>query len=135
MKWEHAKLDGARVWWRSRGEAAENVVVGHMTKPLAEYLQKRFDALIAAHGGTVAFQDWFDAPTYDPEFRSSWQRWLARQRRIRAVHCLTNSRLVRMGLAVANLAYPSVGFLTYTRRADYVPERNRHLPLARGPRV
>jgi hypothetical protein len=70
----------------------------------------------AAPGGAVhAFHDWSDVTSYDARVRLRFTEWLVTHRaRFRSVHILFDGRgeraqLVRMGLAVANLAL--AGFL------------------------
>jgi hypothetical protein len=130
--WEEARFGQTRVWWRSEGGVAETVIVGNMVRAAAEYLSGKFDRLMAEQGYAIGFHDWMDAPTYESASRALWQKWLASKQNIRSVSILTTSRIMRMGIAVANLAYPTVKFKVYSDRQEY--ERARAKLMRSVPR-
>jgi hypothetical protein len=130
--WVEARIGQTRVWWRTHGHAAESVMVGNMSLEAAQHLQGQLDALIGMSPDVVGFHDWFDAPTYDTVSRISWQKWLS-GKKFAGAHFLTSSRLMRMGIIVANLAYPGVRFAVHATRAEYEVARSAFLPPARRP--
>ncbi len=73
------------------------------------------DAVLGGAGGVAMFYDFWEMPTYDSELRTEWTGWLVRHRaKLTALHVLARSKLVLMGVSVANLA---LGGLARTHEA------------------
>lgn len=100
--------------WRSaRGTMTLNwtesgtmlIVVGtHGDRALAPLMTRRAD-LIVARSRIRMFFDFWTMPTYDSEMRTEWTNWLVSHReRLDAIHVVARSKLVAMGVSVANLA-------------------------------
>jgi len=100
-------------WRTSRGTMALTwtesgsmlVVVGtHGDRLLAPLMTRRADAIIARSKITLFFDFW-TMPTYDSEMRTEWTSWLVSHRaRLEGLHVVARSKLVAMGVSVANLA-------------------------------
>lgn len=136
VAWQTFTVSSTSVWFRVQGSALENVIVGHMDAPVAERLMHEFDLVEAAHGSFVGFHSWLEAPTYSTEFRGLWMKWLAEKNKtgaLKETHFLTSSRIVRMGLTVANIAYPKIRFGIHEHTADYVAARGAFMTSATPP--
>jgi hypothetical protein len=81
------------------------VVLGvHGDRALAPLMTRRADAIIAQTKLTLFFDFW-EMPTYDSEMRMLWTQWLLSHRsHLNGLHVLARSKLVSMGVSVANLA-------------------------------
>jgi hypothetical protein len=81
------------------------VVVGtHGDRLLAPLMTRRADAVLA-RGRITLFFDFWTMPTYDSEMRTEWTSWLVSHRaRLDGLHVVARSKLVAMGVSVANLA-------------------------------
>lgn len=136
--WQTFSSGPTRVAFRIEGNALENVIVGHMDGPVAARLIHEFDGIVAVHGSCIGLHWWWDAPTYTSEYRALWMDWLARQSREGLpleTHFFTSSRIVRMGLAVANVAYAKIRFGIYDNEADYIALRRRFMKDAAPPKL
>lgn len=127
---------GATCFFRVEGRALENVIVGHMDAPVAERLMHEFDLVERAHGTFVGFHSWLQAPTYSTEYRGLWMKWLADKNQsgsLTETHFLTASRIVRMGLTVANIAYPKIRFGIHETEPSYLAARRVFMTDATTP--
>ena len=125
---------GSRVFFRVVGHALENVIYGNMDVGIAIRLQSEFDVVERVHGKFVGFHYWHHAPTYDTAYRASWMAWLEQKKgTLKETHFLTKSRIVRMGLAVANIAYSHTTFVVHAEEPSYVEQRRRFMPDAPIP--
>lgn len=80
------------------------VLAGHGDRVLAPLMTRRAD-LLAARSRMRFFFDFWQMPTYDSEMRTEWTSWLVKHRsRLDGVHVVARSKLVSMGVSVANLA-------------------------------
>jgi hypothetical protein len=81
------------------------VVVGtHGDRVLAPLMTKRADAMVL-RSRMMLFFDFWTMPTYDSEMRTEWTSWLVSHRaRLDGLHVVARSKLVSMGVSVANLA-------------------------------
>lgn len=125
--WTEAEIDGASAWTRAEPGAFENVVRGHMTEALALYLQDRVDEALRPDTPLHVFHDWLEAPTYDSSYRSSWMAWLKERSGIASVTFLADSKMLWMGIKVANIAYPAVDFHIFRQRPEYRVARSRFM--------
>jgi hypothetical protein len=129
MTWTRVESpSGAKVFFRVERNSLENVIVGHMDLDVALRLQREFDRVREAHGTFRGFHYWSHAPSYDTDYRRSWVEWLTRQNgALVETHFLTSSRLVRMGLAVANIAYPRIQFVVHRHESTYAIARRPYM--------
>lgn len=135
--WELLAQTGqGRVWYREEQKTAEVLCTGHMDTLSVPLITQRFDRLLDAHGRGGAFFDWEDATSYDPGVRRSWMAWLeARGSRVESIHFLTRSRLISMGIQVANLAWLRGKFEVHASRASYLTARGRLLRAISPPSI
>lgn len=129
--WQFAS---GRLWIRSQGTAIEAVVEGHLDMALNAAYLTAFDEAMETQPRRVGFHDWDHLHGYDPRAREAWQRWLStRSDTLAEVTFLARRRLVRMGIVVANLAYPRVQFRVCASLAEYLHRSDRWLPRAARP--
>lgn len=118
-------VDDHVVW--SRGElrirVTDNVVYeqvsGYLEKDIVTKITAPIDRLIANGAKPVIFNDWWELSGYDSDARlklTDWIFWI--RGKIVGSHILVRSKIVSMGVSIANLALG--GMLTvYTDRADF----------------
>lgn len=112
----------------SRGElelwlASPDVVIqrirGHASLPFAEAIGRFNDRLIRAGKKPLIFNDWEEMTGYDSDSRPPLTEWTARNREsLRGINILVHSKLVAMGIAVANLATGGIT-KTFSSRAEF----------------
>ncbi|MBL8722374.1 MAG: hypothetical protein JNL79_40710 [Myxococcales bacterium] len=128
------QFGSGRLWIRSSGPAIEAVVEGYLDVTLNDAYIRAFDEAMDAFPRRVGFHDWERLHGYDPRAREAWQRWLPmRGDNLDEVTFLTRLRLVRMGIVVANLAYPRIQFRVCTSLAEYLGRSDRWLPRVARP--
>lgn len=113
-------------------EVAPGVVLttfsGHGTMPVADALMEGFDGALARHGTIVIFDDWEAAQGYDSEVRLRLTDWTKKHfDSIRSTTVLVRSKILAMGLSVANLALRRPVTVTNDRKSF-----ERALMLARS---
>jgi hypothetical protein len=80
-------------------------IVGHGHRDFARPILEEFDRLRAAGGAIHVFGDLERLPNYDSELRiNATEHFRAHLVSMASLHVLVKSRLVAMGVAVANLA-------------------------------
>lgn len=114
------------VCW-SRGElrirVTDNVVyeqvTGYLEKDIVAKITAPVDRLIAVGNKPIIFNDWWELTGYDSDARlklTDWIFWI--RGKIIGSHILVRSKIVSMGVSIANLALG--GMLTvYTDRAEF----------------
>ncbi|GAB4198691.1 MAG: hypothetical protein OHK0013_08190 [Sandaracinaceae bacterium] len=102
---------------------------GHAMPPMADAIAERLERELARHGRIVVFDDWEEATGYESEVRIKLTAWTQRYLdRIPETHILVRSRLVAMGISVANLALAN-RLRSYTSRKEFEAALDR----AKGP--
>jgi hypothetical protein len=112
---EHTVLaDGTRVARTPEGESrvwspAPRVVVtsfsGYGSYAFAAVIKRDTMPFFEPGTRSVLFSDWYDMTGYDSRARVELTRWMSWMRpRISDLHLLVRSKIVSMGVAVANLA-------------------------------
>jgi hypothetical protein len=126
-------IDRCQCWARTEGIWVETLMRGRVDLEMVKGMTAVFDETIAERGACGAFHDWWDVSGYDSACRLWWEGWLAAVPRavIRDATVLARSRLVRMGITLANLKYPHITFRTFGDRAAYDRLRDREM---RSPR-
>lgn len=128
------QFSSGRLWIRSSGTAIEAVVDGYLDLALNAAYMHAFDEAMSDFPRRVGFHDWEHLHGYDPRAREAWQRWLPpRGDTLDEVTFLTRRRLIRMGIVVANLAYPRIQFRVCTSLAEYLQRSDRWLPRTPRP--
>jgi len=114
MAMEHAKLANGDSYTTERGtlvlrRPAPHVVLlianGHGDKEMAVPILALRDVIVREAGKIAVFDDFEKATSYDSELRVKLTEWSRRNSEaMTAHHILTTSKIVAMGVAVANLA-------------------------------
>ena len=118
-----------RLDWTRQG-IVRTIMMGHAGVASAEAIIRRFEVVVRFTGRITALYDVWDLTGYDSDFRIELTKWGTKNRStIDAIHATTRSKMVNMGLSVANLAMG--GILTpYGNRADFDAVAKRFgLPL------
>ncbi|MFO0694563.1 MAG: hypothetical protein U0230_13465 [Polyangiales bacterium] len=96
--------------------------IGHATPEVVEPITSRLERAVAQHGTLRVFDDWEEATGYESEVRVRLTEWTKRHREaIPLTHILVRSKLLAMGLSVANLAIDG-GLEVHTTRAAFERE-------------
>jgi len=80
------------------------VVTGFMTRDMAQLLMDRADGLYARCREVYGFHNWLGMQNYETACRVELTDWVLRHRHQSVLHIAVASRMVAMGVAVANLA-------------------------------
>jgi hypothetical protein len=108
----------ARVWQPAKGTLALKVT-GYLQKDGAEAIVAAMQRVVTLEAPVVTFNDWFEMNGYDSEARLLMTSWVLSSRsKFSAIHVLVHSKLVAMGVSVANLALGGL-ISTYTSPKVY----------------
>jgi len=111
----------------SRGEALTSLpkaevmllkITGHLDRPMGLHV---LDIATKAAVGTKRlhiFCDWAEMTGYESDVRSAFTQWAATHRSKVTFHLLVGSKLVAMGVSVANLALGGI-LVGYTNRTSF----------------
>jgi hypothetical protein len=92
---------------------------GHAPVGFSETLTHRLDALIKLGMHPVVFDDWEELASYDPLTRVHVTAWTAANAdKLSGIHVLLKSKLVAMGVTVANVTLRG-SVKAYTSRAEF----------------
>jgi len=125
----HEKLAlGQESWTSARGQLvvrtpAKGVILvrisGFFDQDLVPYVKAPTDRAIASGLSPAVFNDWWDMTGYDSESRIALTQWmLGVRKKLSAGHVLLQSKIVAMGVSVANLALGGV-LTVHTNRAQF----------------
>lgn len=92
--------------------------VGHLDKIMGRKFLDVVEKVSATNRQFNAFCDWAEMNGYDSEVRNMFTQWVAGNRTRVAVHILVGSKLVSMGVSVANLALGG-SLVGYTNRTSF----------------
>ncbi|MEO0325147.1 MAG: hypothetical protein AAF447_19465 [Myxococcota bacterium] len=82
--------------------------------------------------GLAAFHDWWGVESYDTKARYLLTKWVVTNRQaIREAHVLSRSRLVRMGVSVANISVAGIGVL-HDGHESFAEALRKASPLAQA---
>jgi len=111
-------------------------VTGYLEKDIVAKITAPIDRLIAVGNKPVIFNDWWELTGYDSDARlklTDWIFWI--RGKIIGSHILVRSKIVSMGVSIANLALG--GMLTvYTDRSEFTlayHKAMRHSASVRPP--
>lgn len=91
---------------------------GHLDMVLLEHILRFSTAVYAGQRPVRVFHDWWGLTGYDPEARSRYTTWsIPLMKDTACVHILTSSRVVAMGVTVANLVLKTL--TSHTRREEW----------------
>lgn len=95
---------GSIGYWELRRDVYATEVRGYMTRDMAALIIARVDALYALGGKVYGFHNWFAMDNYESSCRVDLTAWVLHNRAQSVLHIGVASRLVAMGVAVANVA-------------------------------
>ena len=109
---------GSIEMWYPAPRVVADRVVGRMDLELARHFASRL-AIKMAQGPLHVFSNWELMEGYDSDVRVELTSWALQHRRdFASIHVLVRSRLVAMGISVANVALGGL-MRAHTGRADY----------------
>jgi len=108
-------------------------VMGHVDRPCVQILMGAFDRIASLTPDKIeVFHDWERVTGYEAEVRPEYTRWSkSHVDRLASVHVLIRSRILAMGITVANVALNGVITAHYERaefeklRAEAILRRRR----------
>jgi hypothetical protein len=96
---------GTLTIWPAPPGVLRTTFAGVMDSELMDALLVLGEEILGEHSGLHVFHDWSGMTGYDSQARIAITNWgLARLKQMRSVHVLHGSKLVAMGVAVANVA-------------------------------
>jgi hypothetical protein len=95
---------GSLAFWQASAHVYATQARGYMTSDMARLIIERGELLYRTAGPVRSFHDWFDMSNYDSACRMELTAWVMRHRERSKLHIGLRSRMVAMGVAVANLA-------------------------------
>lgn len=125
----HRKLPtGEDSWSSGRGELRISLpgptivlvrFIGHLEASLVLHVKAPTDRLMAKGTMPAVFNDWWEMTGYDSDARIQLTEWtLKNRKRMSAAHVLTQSKIVAMGVTVANLGLGG-SLAVYTDRVKF----------------
>ncbi len=106
-----------RLDWTRKG-AVRCIIDGHGHAEFAAPTVRRYEEMVRAGVKVTAVANFWDMTSYDSPFRQALQEWGSKHRKdMEALVVASTSKLVSMGVSVANLAM-GVPMRAHTRRAD-----------------
>jgi len=108
---------GSIAYWELGRAVYLTEVRGFMTHDMAELIIERADPMYRSGGTVYGFHNWFGMENYESACRVDLTAWVLRRRAQTALHIGLTSRLVAMGVAVANLALGSLIHVHNDRRS------------------
>jgi hypothetical protein len=111
-------LGALEIWLAAPGVVVQRVR-GHAGLKIAQAISDFNDRLILSGVHPLIFDDWMELSGYSTEARVLLTAWAIKRRSgIRGIHVLVKSKLVAMGLAIANTATGGLA-KTYASRLDF----------------
>jgi cation diffusion facilitator CzcD-associated flavoprotein CzcO len=101
------RLENARGWlafWELGPHAYMSAAHGFMTRDMAQLLIRRVEPKYTSGAHIHGVHNWFDMEGYETASRTDLTAWVLRHREQTSLHIGLRSRIVAMGVAVANLA-------------------------------
>lgn len=114
----YKSVKGESITWNPRPDILVFKVVGHLDKVMGRRFLDIIEKAVEAQRHVYGFVDWAEMTGYDSEVRSMWTQFMASNRSRVSAHILVGSKLVSMGVSVANLALGGT-LVGYTSRAMF----------------
>jgi hypothetical protein len=109
---------GSLEMWYPAPRLVADRIVGHLDLELARHFTSRL-TIKMAQGPLQVFSNWEQMEGYDSNVRVELTTWALQHRRdFASIHVLVRSKLVAMGISVANVALGGL-MRPHTRRVDY----------------
>lgn len=93
-------------------------ITGHLDQPMGTFILDAVNRFAAANKRINIFCDWAETTGYASDVRSAFTQWVASNRSKVTFHLLVGSKIVAMGVSVANLALGGI-LVVYTNRASF----------------
>lgn len=93
-------------------------ITGHLDRPMSNHVIDILNRVAAGIKRLNVFCDWAEMTGYESDVRSTFTQWVASNRSRVTFHLLVGSKLVSMGVSVANLALGGI-LVGYTNRASF----------------
>lgn len=101
-----------------KGDVMVLKVTGHLDRPMGLHVIDVASRAAATVKRLHIFCDWAEMTGYESDVRSAFTNWAATNRGKVTFHLLVGSKLVAMGVSVANLALGGI-LVGYTNRASF----------------
>jgi hypothetical protein len=112
------QIGSLRMDW-TRAGAHVQATVGHGHGEYMPHIVKRFESTLAYTGRITPFGDFWDMVAYDTPYRTVHADWFFGHRPvIDCIYTVTQSKLVHMGCAVANIASGGL-FKSWMKRDEF----------------
>lgn len=122
--WQGRDRGTTRIDWTRRG-AVRITVVGHGCADYSPPCMRRWDAALKQADQAAVLIDFWDMPTYDSGMRVQMTDWGKKHRSDTKYYVCTKSKLVLMGLSVANLALGGI-LNVHEKRPEFDAECLKH---------
>lgn len=93
-------------------------ITGHLDRPMGTHVIDILNRYTTGIKRLNVFCDWSEMTGYESDVRSAFTQWVASNRARVTFHLLVGSKLVSMGVSVANLALGGI-LVGYTNRAAF----------------
>lgn len=110
-------VSGCILYWKLTPSVYVTEMQGLMTQPMSQLIIKQTEPLYAGGGKVLGFHNWFGMENYDSVCRVELTSWVLSHRAQSGLHIGVRSRMVAMGVAVANLALGSLIYIHNEPRA------------------
>lgn len=101
-----------------KGDVMVLKVTGHFDRQMGLHVLDIASRAVATVKRLNIFCDWAEMTGYESDVRSAFTQWAATNRAKVTFHLLVGSKLVAMGVSVANLALGGI-LVGYTNRASF----------------
>lgn len=108
---------GRCFFWQVAPTVYATEVTGHMTPEMSHLVRTHGEGLYRAREVVVGFHNWLAMTSYDSNCRVELTSWVLGHRAESMLHIGVRSRLVSMGVAVAELAVGKIIQVHKTREA------------------
>ncbi|MDC3955792.1 hypothetical protein [Polyangium jinanense] len=130
---EHIRWSRGELRIKAVDDVVYEQVSGYLEKEIVSKITQPIDKLIGQGVKPIIFNDWWDLSGYDSDARlklTDWIFWI--RGKIVGSHILVRSKIVSMGVSIANLALG--GMLTvYTDRQEFTLAYHRALRQGMKP--
>jgi hypothetical protein len=125
----HLHNEGGDVWSGALNDAIMALYLGDASADFFAPVAEICESAIKRNRVVTLYVDGEQLNRYEPEFRERWTDWFIKYRKhLNEMHCLTGSVMLRMGLAVVNLAVSGL-VRSYSARRDFERSFGRHIEL------
>ena len=121
---------GELAYWELATRVYATQTTGFMTRAMSNLIMEHGEKLYARGGTVYGFHDWLQMSNYESHCRVELTNWVLSHRAQSVLHIAVASRIVAMGVAVANMM---LGSLIHIHANEREIERALRDVLASGP--